>query len=198
MDWPHYLFGYEILKSLIATKTVLDIIKNCNNMYCVSDNEIKFDYIHSYKRWKVHDWMEIVLCVKIWATRLPSLSHPPLSMRHHRRSHPPPAEKCECSVRLSWRMATGHYCMQVRYNQYQLACQKSQRSMPYNMIKSGLTWSRIFRRRHLGRGWLQSPASDGSPCIYQGLVFLIKNIVKKYYLDQAKNLRQSFIYKGSF
>ena len=35
--------------------------------------------------------------------------------------------------------------------QYLFACQKSQRSMPCNMIKSGLTSSRVFRRRHLGR-----------------------------------------------
>ena len=40
---------------------------------------------------------------------------------------------------------------QVSYIQYLLACQKSQRSTPYNIVKSGLAWSRICRRRHLGR-----------------------------------------------
>ena len=40
---------------------------------------------------------------------------------------------------------------QVTYVQYLLACQKSQRSTPYNIVKSGLPWKRVFRRRHLGR-----------------------------------------------
>ena len=40
---------------------------------------------------------------------------------------------------------------QVSYIQYLLACQKSQRSTPYNIVKCGLTWKRAFRRRHLGR-----------------------------------------------
>ena len=40
---------------------------------------------------------------------------------------------------------------QVSYIQYLLACQKSQRSTPYNIVKSALPWSRVFRRRHLGR-----------------------------------------------
>ena len=40
---------------------------------------------------------------------------------------------------------------QVNPTRYMFACQKSQRSMPCNMVKSGLTWSRGFRRRHLGR-----------------------------------------------
>ena len=26
-------------------------------------------------------------------------------------SHPPPAEKCECSARLSWRTVNGHFCI---------------------------------------------------------------------------------------
>ena len=40
---------------------------------------------------------------------------------------------------------------QVSYVQYLLACQKSQRSTPYNIVKSGLPWKRVFRRRHLRR-----------------------------------------------
>ena len=40
---------------------------------------------------------------------------------------------------------------QVSYVQYLLACQNSQRSTPYNIVKSGLPWKRVFRRRHLGR-----------------------------------------------
>ena len=32
-----------------------------------------------------------------------------------------------------------------------IACQKSQRSVSCNMVKSDLSWSRVFRRRHLGR-----------------------------------------------
>ena len=40
---------------------------------------------------------------------------------------------------------------QVSYVQYLLACQKLQRSTPYNIVKNGLPWKRVFRRRHLGR-----------------------------------------------
>ena len=40
---------------------------------------------------------------------------------------------------------------QVSYIRYLLACQKSQRSTPHNIVKSALLWSRVFRRRHLGR-----------------------------------------------
>ena len=40
---------------------------------------------------------------------------------------------------------------QVSYIQYLLAYQKSQRSTHHNIVKSALPWSRVFRRRHLGR-----------------------------------------------
>ena len=40
---------------------------------------------------------------------------------------------------------------QVSAIQYLFACQISQRSMSCNMVKSGLTWSRVFHHRHLGR-----------------------------------------------
>ena len=40
---------------------------------------------------------------------------------------------------------------QVNPIRHMFTCQKPQRSMPCNMVKSGLTWSRVFRRRHLGR-----------------------------------------------
>ena len=60
---------------------------------------------------------------------------------------------------------------QVSTNQHRSACQKSQRSTSCNMVKSGLTWSRVFRRR----GWLQSPASDGPLCIYMWLMMTSSN-----------------------
>ena len=53
--------------------------------------------------------------------------------------------KCECSVRRSWLAVTDHYYMSL------LACQKSQRSPPYNIVKSGLASSWVFRRRHIRR-----------------------------------------------
>ena len=68
-----------------------------------------------------------------------------------RSSHLPPAEKCECSVRRSWLAVTDNFVRQVSYIQYLLACKKSPRSTPHNIVKSALLWSRIFRRRHLGR-----------------------------------------------
>ena len=87
---------------------------------------------------------------EVWVTRLPSISHPPLSMRRHRVTHLPPK-----NVRAPWGCAGARWSAiivwQVSYVQYLLACQKLQRSMLYNMAKSYLTWSRIFHRRHLGR-----------------------------------------------
>ena len=52
---------------------------------------------------------------------------------------------------------------QVSYVQYLLACQKSQWSTPYNIVKCGLPWKRVSAVAILGGGWLQSPASDGPP-----------------------------------
>ena len=40
---------------------------------------------------------------------------------------------------------------QVSSIPYLFACKKSERPMSCNMVKSGFTWSRVFRRRHLGR-----------------------------------------------
>ena len=53
----------------------------------------------------------------------------------------------------------------VRYVQYLLAYQRSHWSMPYNMVNSGLIWSRVSAVAILGGGWLQSPSSDGPPCV---------------------------------
>ena len=88
--------------------------------------------------------------VKVCVTRLPSLSHPPLSMWRHRvtcllpknASAPWGGRGSRWLAIIIW---------QVSYIQYLLACQKSQRSTPYNIVKSGLPWKRLFRRRHLGR-----------------------------------------------
>ena len=87
---------------------------------------------------------------EIWVTRLPSMSHPPPSIRRHRvtclslKNASAPWGQTVARwppITISW----------VSYIQYLLACQKSQRSNPYNMVKSGLIWRRVFRRRHLGR-----------------------------------------------
>ena len=40
---------------------------------------------------------------------------------------------------------------QVGYIQYLLACKNSQRSTSHNIVKSAFLWSRVFRRRHIGR-----------------------------------------------
>ena len=100
--------------------------------------------------------------VKVWVTRLPSLSHPPLSMWRHRVTCLPPknASAPWGGPGLRWLTIIK---WQVSYIQYPLACHKSQRSTSYNIVKNGLPWKRVFRRRHLGGGWLQSPASDGPP-----------------------------------
>ena len=88
--------------------------------------------------------------VKVWVTRLPSLSHPPLSMWRHRVTCLPPKKASALwgGVGLRWLTII---IWQVSYIQYLLACQKSQRSTPYNIVKCGLPWKRVFRRRHLGR-----------------------------------------------
>ena len=88
--------------------------------------------------------------VKVWVTRLPSLSHPPLSMWRRRVTFLPPK-----NASASWGGPGSRWLTlikwQVSYIQYLLACQKSQRSTPYNIVKYGLPWKRVFRRRHLGR-----------------------------------------------
>ena len=88
--------------------------------------------------------------VKVWVTRLPSLSHPPLLMWRHRVTCLPPK-----NASAPWGGPGSRWLTiiiwQVSYIQYLLACQKSQRSTPYNIVKSGLPWKRVFRRRHLGR-----------------------------------------------
>ena len=78
------------------------------------------------------------------------MSHPPPSISRHRVT-------CLSLKNASapWGQTVARWPLitisRVSYIQYLLACQKSQRSNPYNMIKSGLTWRRVFRRRHLGR-----------------------------------------------
>ena len=52
---------------------------------------------------------------------------------------------------------------QVSYIHYLLACQKSQRSTPHNIVKSALSEVGFSAVAILGGGWLQSPASDGPP-----------------------------------
>ena len=88
--------------------------------------------------------------VKVWVTRLPSLSHLPLSMWRHRVPCLPPK-----NASAQWGGPGSRWLTiivrQISYIQYLLACQKSQRSTPYNIVKSVLAWSRVFRRRHLGR-----------------------------------------------
>ena len=62
-------------------------------------------------------------------------------------------KKTWASVRLSWPGARWPAIIvwKVSYIQYLLAWQKLQRSVLYNMVKSDLTWSRVFCHCHLGR-----------------------------------------------
>ena len=78
------------------------------------------------------------------------MSHPPPSIWRHRvtclllKNASAPWGQTVAQwplITISW----------VSHIQYLLACRKSQRSNPYNMVKSGLKWRRVFRRRHLGR-----------------------------------------------
>ena len=74
----------------------------------------------------------------------------PLSMWRHRVTWLPPK-----NASAPWGGAGSRWLIiiiwQVSYIQYLLACQKSQRSTPYNIVKSGLPWKRVLRRRDLGR-----------------------------------------------
>ena len=88
--------------------------------------------------------------VKVWVTRLPSLSHPPLSMWRHRVTCLPPKNASAPLGGPGSRWLT-IIKWQVSFIQYLLTCQKSQRFTPYNIIKYDLPWKRVFRRRHLGR-----------------------------------------------
>ena len=88
--------------------------------------------------------------VKVWVTRLPSLSHLPLSMWRRRVTCLPSK-----NASAPWGGPGSRWLTiivrHVSYIQYLPACQKSLRSTPYNIVKSVLAWSRVFRRRHLGR-----------------------------------------------
>ena len=89
--------------------------------------------------------------MKIKVTRLPNILGGWVT-RLFRSSHLPPAEKNASAPwgGLGWRWLT-IIVWQVNYVQYLLACQKLQRSTPYNIAKNGFPWKRVFRRRHLGR-----------------------------------------------
>ena len=88
--------------------------------------------------------------VQVWVTRLPSLSHPPLSMWRHRVTCLPSKNASALGGGPGSRWLA-IIIRQVSYIQYLLACQKSQRYTPYNIVKNGFPWKRVFRRRHLGR-----------------------------------------------
>ena len=81
--------------------------------------------------------------VKVWVTRLPSRSHSPLSVQRHRVTCLPPK-----NVSAPWG-GTGSRWLTIiiwQFNdiQYLLACQKSQWTTPYNIVKSGLPWKPGF------------------------------------------------------
>ena len=85
----------------------------------------------------------------IKVTRLPNILAGWVT-RLFRSSHLPPAENASApwgGVGSRWLTII---VWQVSYAQYLLACQELQRSMPYNIVKNGLPWKRVFRRRHLG------------------------------------------------
>ena len=74
---------------------------------------------------------------------------------------------------------------QVSPIRYMFTCQKSQRSMLCNMVISGLTLSRVFRRRHLGRR--VTAASDGPSC-QRALVIVLITLKKRFIQNQIKNV----------
>ena len=104
----------------------------------------------SYLVWHLNTSSRNMSLSKVWVTRLPSLSHLPLSMWRHRVTCLLPK-----NTSAPWGGPGSRWLTiivrQVSYIQYLLACQKSQRSTPYNIVKSVLAWSRVFRRHHLGR-----------------------------------------------
>ena len=98
--------------------------------------------------------------VKICVTRLPSLSLPPLLMWRHRVTCLPPK-----NASAPWGGPGSRWLTiiiwQVSYIQYLFACQKSQRSTPYNIVKMAFLESGFSAVAILGGGWLQPPAADG-------------------------------------
>ena len=97
--------------------------------------------------------------VKVWVTRLPPLSHPPLSMWRHRVTCLPPK-----NASAPWGGSVSRWLAiivrQVIYIRYLLACQKLQRSTPYNIVKMSLPEVGFSAVAILGGGWLQSSTSS--------------------------------------
>ena len=75
-------------------------------------------------------------------------SHPSVT-RLFWSSHPPPT--INASASLGYLDARWRAILTSQVSPIQYLCQKSQQSMPRNMVKSGLAWTQVFRRRHLGR-----------------------------------------------
>ena len=105
-------------------------------------------------------------------------SHPSVTRLFQCGAIESPASRRKMRVLREAVLARGDWpLLLVSYIQYLLACQKSQRSTPYNIIKNGLPWKRVFRRRHLGRRvTVQSPAPDGPPCFCDFCLYSIKAI----------------------
>ena len=87
--------------------------------------------------------------VKVWVTRLPSRSHPPLSVQRHRVTCLPPK-----NVSAPWGGIGSRWLTIIiwQFNdiQYLLACQKNE-PRPITLSKVAFPESQVFRRRHLGR-----------------------------------------------
>ena len=49
---------------LLSWKQFMISLKICNSMYSVSENEIKFYYIHSHTRWIVHNGVKLFCVIK--------------------------------------------------------------------------------------------------------------------------------------
>ena len=101
--------------------------------------------------------------VKVWVTRLPSLSHPPLSMWRHRVTCLPPK-----NASASWGGPGSLWLTiivrQVSYiNTYSHAKNRND-LRPVTLSKVPFPEVGFSTVAILGGGWLQSPASDGPPC----------------------------------
>ena len=104
-------------------------------------------------------------------------------------SHPPLSIESPASRRKMWVLREAMWARDdwpFLYDKLAMSntCQILQRSTPYNIVKNGLPWKRVFRRRHLGRRvtavtCLRWPTVRKSYCNISHSIEIVRFVFKK-------------------